>query len=114
MRTCNIQHRIIKSVCHVHKNSRHQCDVHYTKIVIAIFVTYIGDKIIKLMLLDREKPTLSARKLTNAMKTQFSGKNGQTKSRHFAYNSGAAHHSIKLRVPSESADQDLSVQQISS
>ena len=114
MRTCNIKHRIIKSVCHVHKNSQHQCDVHYTKIVIDIFVTYIGDKIIKLMLLDREKPTLSAHKRINALKTQFSGKNGQTKSQHFADNSGAAGHSVKLRVSSESADQDLSVQQFSS
>ena len=40
--------------------------------MIDIFVTYIGDKIIKLMLLDREKPTLSAHKRINALKTQLS------------------------------------------
>ena len=94
-------------MCHVHKKSQHQCDVYYTKIVIDIFVTYIGDKIIKSTLLDREKPTLSAHKLTNALKTHFRGKNGKTKSWHFAYNSGAAHHSVKLKTPSESAHQDL-------
>ena len=87
MRTCNIKHRIIKSVCHVHKNSQHQCDVHYTKIVIDIFVTYIGDKIIKLMLLDREKPTLSAHKRINARRSLVA-KMAKPKV-HFADNSGS-------------------------